>query len=78
MHLRNLALGIVSFFALSVVLSSSVGASAMAKQPQAIARTVMYGMPAGRTGSNFVDGKVRPTGKLLWTGDGSAWFVIHA
>jgi len=39
---------------------------------------VVYGVPYGHVGSNFVDGKVRPTGQLLWTGDGSAWFVIYS
>jgi len=39
---------------------------------------VAYGVPYGHTGSNFVHGKVRPTGKLMWTGDGSAWFHIHS
>jgi len=38
---------------------------------------VAYGVPYGHAGSNFVDGKVRPTGDLTWTGDGSAWFIIH-
>jgi hypothetical protein len=39
---------------------------------------VVYGVPDGHTGSNFVHGKVRPAGKLVWTGDGSAWFRIHS
>jgi hypothetical protein len=39
---------------------------------------VVYGVPDGHTGSNFVHGKVRPTGELVWTGDGSAWFRIHS
>jgi len=38
---------------------------------------VMYGVPYGHIGSNFVHGKVRPSGDLWWTGDGSAWFVFH-
>ena len=28
--------------------------------------------------SNFHNGKVRPTGKLVWTGDGSGWFTINS
>jgi hypothetical protein len=39
---------------------------------------VAYGVPDGHAGSNFVHGRVRPTGLLEWTGDGSAWFVIHS
>ena len=39
---------------------------------------VAYGVPYGHTGSNFVHGKIRPTGTLMWTGDGSAWFTIHS
>jgi len=39
---------------------------------------VAYGVPHGHTGTNFVDGKIRPTGNLTWTGDGSAWFIIHS
>ena len=38
---------------------------------------VVYGVPYGHAGSNFADGKVRPTGRLKWTGDGSAWFTIR-
>src|SRR6266446_6025471 len=37
-----------------------------------------YGVPYGHAGSNFLHGEVRPTGDLYWTGDGSAWFVIHS
>jgi len=39
---------------------------------------VVYGVPDGHAGSNFVHGKVRPAGTLMWTGDGSAWFRIHS
>ncbi len=39
---------------------------------------VVYGVPYGHQGGNFVDGKIKPTGELLWTGDGSAWFIIHS
>ena len=39
---------------------------------------VVFGVPYGHAGSNFVHGKIRPKGELLWTGDGSAWFVIHS
>src|ERR1039458_9045373 len=39
---------------------------------------VAYGVPYGHTGTNFLQGKVRPAGNLTWTGDGSAWFIIHS
>jgi hypothetical protein len=39
---------------------------------------VAYGVPYGYARSNFVHGKVRPTGILTWTGDGSSWFVIRS
>ena len=46
---------------------------------QASTLPVVYGMPYGHAGgSNFVHGKVRPTGDLTWTGDGSGWFIIHS
>jgi hypothetical protein len=32
----------------------------------------------GQGGSNFVHGKVRPTGNLYWTCDGSGWFTMHS
>jgi hypothetical protein len=58
-------------------------AGGLASSAQASALPVVYGVPYayGAThpgSSNFVDGKVRPTGLLVWTGDGSGWFVIHS
>ena len=61
----------------------AVAATVMVASPAAVAASassvpVAYGVPYGHTGSNFVHGKVRPTGRLMWTGDGSAWFNIHS
>ena len=53
-------------------------AGGLATSAQASGLPVVYGMPYGHSGSNFVNGKVRPTGNLVWTGDGSGWFVIHS
>jgi len=39
---------------------------------------VVYGVPYGHLGGNFVHPRVRPIGMLMWTGDGSAWFIIHS
>src|SRR5262249_61241832 len=39
---------------------------------------VVYGVPDGHVGTNFVHGRIRPKGLLEWTGDGSGWFVIHS
>jgi hypothetical protein len=59
----------------AAVLAAGIGLAPTAAS--ASSRTVAYGVPYGHAGSNFVDGRVRPTGRLLWTGDGSGWFVIH-
>jgi hypothetical protein len=61
----------------------AVAAAVMVTGPAAVAASassvpVAYGVPYGHAGSNFVHGKVRPTGRLMWTGDGSARFNIHS
>jgi hypothetical protein len=61
----------------------SVAATVTVTGPAAVAASassvpVVYGVPDGNSGSNFVHPKVRPTGLLVWTGDGSAWFRIHS
>ena len=62
------------------VIATMGAASAPASQHRASSASrapVAYGVPYGSlsAGSNFVHAKVRPTGKLYWTGDGSAWFA---
>ena len=71
-----LAAGLAGGLAISARASAAgtVGATAAA----AARIPVVYGVPYGHAGSNFVDGKIRPTGLLGWTGDGSAWFVIRS
>ena len=60
-------------------LTAPLAALPASAAPASAARLpVAYGVPDGHSGSNFVHGKVRPTGRLEWTGDGSAWFVIHS
>lgn len=68
-------IAVVAAIGTAVLLASTAPVSSAAS---AAAVPVVYGVPYGHTGSNFVDGRVRPTGMLMWTGDGSAWFVIHS
>ena len=77
MNIKRILTGIGTF-ALAIGLAGGLASSA-----QASALPVVYGVPYayGAThpgSSNFVDGKVRPTGLLVWTGDGSGWFVIRS
>jgi hypothetical protein len=58
--------------------SACVTAPAVAAARTALAVPVVYGVPYGHVGNNFVHGKVKPTGLMEWTGDNSAWFVIHS
>jgi hypothetical protein len=53
-------------------ISGATAAAAATRIP------VVYGVPYGHPGSNFTDGKVRPTGIFMWTGDGSGWLVIRS
>jgi hypothetical protein len=62
----------------STAATSAVTPAAASAVTAAARLPVAYGVPFGHVGSNFVDGKIRPKGKLVWTGDGSAWFVIHS
>jgi len=62
----------------AVLAVAIVSVSAVSAQASASTLPVVYGMPYGHVGSNFVHGKIRPLGILSWTGDGSAWFVIHS
>ncbi len=76
----GIAAALASALAMAAV-AGVAGGQALASPASASAgpaRTVVYGVPYGHSGSNFVHGKVRPTGLLVWTGDGSAWFVIHS
>jgi hypothetical protein len=69
----GLAGGLASSAQASVAgISGARAAAAVTRVP------VVYGVPYGHARSNFVDGKVRPTGILTWTGDGSSWFVIRS
>ncbi len=61
-----------------MVLAVLAGAGLTFVTASASSLPVVYGVPYGHSGSNFVDGKVRPTGDLTWTGDGSGWFIIHS
>jgi hypothetical protein len=74
---RLVAALVTSVAVLAGIGLSSVPASASVPE-SASSLPVVYGVPFGHTGSNFVHGRVRPTGLLVWTGDGSAWFVIHS
>ena len=81
MNFKKILAGIGAF-ALAAGLATGLAAG-LASSGQASALTVVYGVPyaysATHSGSsNFADGKVRPTGLLYWTGDGSGWFVIHS
>ena len=65
----------------TLALAGVAGMLATSAGPFAQASTlpVVYGMPYGHVGgSNFHHGKVRPTGNLTWTGDGSGWFTINS
>jgi len=77
----TITLSIVSAAAPASASASTVASSASmvayAAPASASASTVAYAVPVGGLGglhSNFVHAKVRPSGKLIWTGDGSAWF----
>lgn len=77
MQVIKRALTAVACLVMATGLAAGLTSSAQASAPP-----VVYGVPYayGAThpgSSNFVDGKVRPTGPLVWTGDGSDWFVIH-
>lgn len=72
---------LVSTGAIVLTTALSAGAALVPAASASASRTpvaygVPYGVPYGSLsgGSNFVHAKVRPTGKLYWTGDGSAWF----
>ena len=67
----------------ALALAGVAGMLATSAGPFAQASTlpVVYGMPYGSGSehiSNFHNGKVRPTGMLMWTGDGSGWFTINS
>jgi hypothetical protein len=67
---------LLAFAALAAILTGSAVTAAPA---MAASTPVVYGMPYGHAGaSNFVNGKVQPTGILATTGDGSGWYVIHS
>lgn len=68
--------GILGTSAAAATPAASAGATHLVAS--ASARPVVYGVPYGHSGSNFVHGKVRPTGLLVWTGDGSGSFIIHS
>jgi len=65
-------------FAAALAVAIMGISAAVPAQASASTLPVVYGMPAGHDGSNFVHGKIRPLGVLLWAADGSAWFVIHS
>lgn len=68
-----------ALIAVLVTAVTVLGGTAFAAAPaSASVLPVVYGVPNGHLGSNFVDGRIRPTGNLLWSGDGSTWFVIHS
>jgi len=65
--------GVLATAALALTCSAATAASVSTSLP------VAYGVPYGHPGgSNFVDPRIRPTGMLMWTGDGSGWFIIHS
>lgn len=70
-RIATAAMVLAAFVTMTVTGLAAVPASASSAP-------VAYGVPYGHSGSNFVHGKIRPTGKLVWTGDGSAWFTIHS
>lgn len=72
------AIMVIAGIVVSTEATSAVAPAVASAVATAARLPVVYGVPFGHPGSNFVHGKVRPTGKLMWTGDGSAWFVIHS
>ncbi len=65
---------LITASALAMSLAFAVPAALASGRP-----VVVYGLPDGHLGgSNFVHGRVRPTGMLMWTGDGSGYFIIHS
>jgi hypothetical protein len=68
--------GILSTTAAASVPAASAGAAHLVAS--ASAGPVVYGVPLGHLGSNYVHGKVRPTGPLVASGDGSLGFTIHS
>jgi hypothetical protein len=72
---RKLVAVTVLLTASGAVLAATSLAAGAAETPRV---PVVYGVPFGHPGSNFTHGRVRPTGLLSWTGDGSAWFEIRS
>jgi len=70
--MRMFAVLLAALIAVLGVTTLAAGA-ALASSP-----TVAYGVPNGHSGSNFVHGRVRPLGLLVWAADGSHYFVIHS
>ena len=67
----------------TVALTAGLGLAMATAPASASSLPVVYGMPyaygALHPGiSNFHGGKVRPTGELVWTGDGSGLLFIHS
>jgi hypothetical protein len=76
--MAELRAGAMARVSIAVLVAAITVAGIGLAPAAASSRTVAYGVPYGHSGSNFVHGKVRPTGLLVWTGDGSAYFVIHS
>ena len=73
---KTIATAALALAGVAGMLATSAGLFA-----QASTLPVVYGVPYGRSsaqGSNFINGKIRPTGMLMWTGDGSGWFTINS
>lgn len=71
--------GMAAAAVLATVLAAGLTGGVLTPAVASAARLpVAYGIPDGHVGSNFTHGRVRPRGDLEWTGDGSAWFVIHS
>jgi len=73
---KTIATAAIALAGLAGMLATSAEAFA-----QASTLPVVYGVPYGRSpaqGSNFINGKIRPTGLLMWTGDGSGYFTINS
>jgi hypothetical protein len=68
--------GIAGVLLAAVVILAGIGLTSVTASASRL--PVAYGVPYGHAGSNFVHGQVRPVGDLTWTGDGSAWFIIHS